>query len=96
MKTAILITLILVASMVYAIVWYPTSIQIKWVFGILLLFLAFCWSARGIHEIKFRKWYKQSLRFNWYNKVGLLESACILEPERATKYWKNIMGGIFK
>ena len=96
MKTIILITLIVAVSMIYVIVWYPMSIQIKWVFGIFLLFLAFCWIVWGTHEIRFRRWYKQSLRFDWYNKMGLLESAWILEPERAIKYWKNIMGGVFK
>lgn len=96
MKPAILITLIVSVSMVYAIVWYPTLIQVKWAFGILLAFLTFCWLSWAMYQIRFRKWYKHWLRFHWYNKMGLLESAWILEPEYATKYWGSLISGFLK
>lgn len=27
-------------------------------------------------------------RFDWYRKMGLQESACLVEPEQAEAYWK--------
>lgn len=96
MKIIIFITLIVAASIIYPIIWYPTLMPYKIFFIALLTFLSLCWLAWGFYQIRFRKWYKQSRRFRWYNKMGLLESAYILEPEHTTRYWRNLIGDILK
>ncbi len=36
------------------------------------------------------------LRFNWYKRMGLLESACIVELKHAMTHWQMFMRSISK
>lgn len=51
-------------------------------------------AGRGVGEIVYLRNYKiekrRIARFNWYNKMGLLESSQLLEPRLAKDYWIRI------
>jgi len=86
MKNLVLvgITVLLTAILIYAIIWGLGLSSVALI--ILISFIVICSSMWAIHEIRFRRWYKGRQRFNWYNKMGLLESGYIKEPEHAMKY----------
>lgn len=48
-----------------------------------------------VYRWKRNVWSKQYARFSWYNRMGLLESACMLEPKHAGMYWMKIHGMFF-
>lgn len=84
------------ASIIYAFVEYPVAVEYKIAFGALFIFLAFCWLGWGALAIKVNRHHKQSLRFRWYTKMGMLESGYILETKHAKRYWKNLIGEFLK
>lgn len=51
-------------------------------------------AGRGVEEIAYLWNYKiekrRIARFNWYNKMGLFESAQLLEPRLSKDYWIGI------
>ncbi len=97
MRISIFIALVVTVATIYAFIWYPvSSIQFEIAFGVTLLFFLFCWSMWGMQEIKFRRWYKARRRFQWYTKMGMLESGYILEPRHAKLYWRNLMSEFSK
>lgn len=97
MRISIFIALAVTIATIYAFfMWYPVSIHFEIVFGVTLLFFLICWSMWGMQEIKFRRWYKARKRFQWYTKMGMLESGYILEPRHAKLYWRNLMSELLK
>jgi len=100
MRISIFIALAVTVATICVFIWSPVLAQFETVFrivfGVLLLFFLSCWAIWGMQEIRFRRWYRERQRFSWYNKMGLFESAYILEPRYAKRYWTNLLDGFLK
>ena len=70
---------------------YPLSGMMYIVVFSLLIFNSYFlgrWSGEFLYKWKKEKRERHEKRFDWYRKMGLQESACLIEPEQAEGYWK--------
>lgn len=93
MKTIIFISLLLCMSCVYIVPQWLLPVMLEIAYIMVMIFFAVYWLVSGIKKIKQRRQYKQLVRYLWYNRMGLLESAYILEPNHVILYWIKLMNG---
>ncbi len=73
----------------------PYFVSLSTVMSVIVIFLiTFCSFGLGYWLAELTSGWKSKIRkrhedrFNWYRKMGLQESACLVEPEQAEAYWK--------
>lgn len=96
MKT--FITLILFVFGVCVIMYWPVKtveILLIVLFTYVITFVL-RWGKEKLRSKRWHRRHKQYNRFSWYNKMGLLESASIVEPKYFHTYWRNLVNGVLK
>lgn len=93
MKTIVFIALILCMSCIYIVIWWPLPVALAVTYIMLATFFIVFWFVYEMPKIKQRRQYKELVRYHWYNRMGLLESAYILESNHVTLYWIKLMNG---
>ena len=93
MKTIIMLGLFVFG--VCAIMWWPVqTVEILLIaLSTYIIIFGLKW---GNEKLRSKRWHKQYDRFIWYNKMGLFESAGIMEPKHFHTYWRNLVNGISK
>ena len=93
------IGLIISAFALFALSWFVTVPASFHVLAIYLSIMSFYFAGHGVVEIGY-EWKRKVrdrhyTRFFWYHRMGLFESARLVEPRLAKEYWLSSGTGMF-